>query len=221
MTGKIAYRYATPVHPAEILYVNVVANYSCFNDCLFCSRPGSAGERNLYEMEIGGSLFLPQRPTVEDILSSISSEIKSSDEELAIVGLGEPLTYLPVVLEVIEGVKGQYDIRTRVNTNGSAKCLHENPVRRLEEAGLDEVRISLNATSEREYNRLCRPRLIGTYQNLLDFVRECVGSSIDTHVSFVTGFQQRESNQEFAEFAGTLGVDPEHVIFREFLRPTG
>ncbi|MBU2561812.1 MAG: radical SAM protein [Nanoarchaeota archaeon] len=226
MKGKIVYRFETPVYPANILYVNLIASYSCVNDCLFCSRPRDEkqiGKPNIYERKAGSFLFLPQNPSIDKVMGSIESEIRQDDSELAIIGLGEPLIYLPKVVEVIRRVKERYGIRTRVDTNGLVKCMYDDPADRLREAGLDEIRISLNAINEPEYEMLCQPKLTNAFPNLIGFVRECVDSGIDTYVSFVVGFERerirKRTKEEYARFAESLGIRPDHIILRVYVEP--
>lgn len=225
MKGKIAYRFETPIYPANILYVNLVANYNCVNDCLFCTRPrneNEIGKLNIYEKKAGSFLFLPTKPSIDKIMDSINAEIKEDDVELAIIGLGEPLVYLPTVAEVIRKVKEKYNIRTRVDTNGLVKCMYDDPAEQLADVGLDEVRISLNAINEEEYVKLCKPKFRDAFSNLTSFIRECVNSSIDTHVSFVVGFNAdgitQRTNEEYKSFALSLGVNPQNVIFRNYVK---
>lgn len=224
MKGKIAYRFETPVYPGNILYVNLVGNYRCVNDCLFCSRPRNKeeiGKPNIYEKKAGSFLFLPKAPSIDEIMDSIHAEIKEDDAELAIIGLGEPLIYLPKVVEVIRQVKNKYNIKTRIDTNGLVKCMYQNPVGQLEQAGLDEIRISLNAINEPEYNQLCQPQFKEAFCQLVSFVKECLNSSIETKVSFVTDFKSQEVStrnlEEYIAFAAFLGIDKKNVILRKYV----
>jgi TatD family-associated radical SAM protein len=224
MQGKVVYRFETPRYPGDILYVNIVARYSCVNDCHFCGRPrkpAEFGRSNIYEKKAGCSLYLESSPSPYRVMREIDREIRPGDKELAFVGLGEPLMRLPAVVEVTRRTKEKYPLRTRVDTNGLAKCMHRNPAQRLEAAGLDEIRISLNATNEREYEELCRPKFKDAFPNIVEFVRECAASSIDTHVSFVVNFENGEvktrAAEEYAAFAESLGIKPEKIIFRDYV----
>ena len=120
-------------------------------------------------------------------------------------------------------MKSKYDIKTRVDTNGLVKCIYENPVRKLEKAGLDEIRISLNAVNGQEYNQLCRPKFKNAFQNLISFVKECLDSNIDTYVSFVIGFAdgkiKNRNPKEYINFATSLGIKPKNIILREHVKP--
>ena len=217
--GEIAYRFETPVYPGNIVYVNLVANYSCTNDCLFCSRPRTKediGKANIYEKKAASFLFLPKSPSVEEIMGSIEKVIKPDDEEVAIIGLGEPLIYLEKVVDVIGQVKDNYSVKIRVDTNGLVNCMYDNVVQKLEEIGLDEIRISLNAINEEEYNALCNPKFEDVWEQLIGFIKECDKSKIDTQVSFVVGFDEKRSKEEYVDFANSLGV--ENVILRDYVK---
>lgn len=220
--GKIAYRFETPEYPGNILYVNLIAKYSCINDCLFCSRPRTKediGKANIYEKKADSFLYLPNSPSIDEIMESIDKEIKKDDEELAIIGLGEPLIYFPKVIEVIKKVKENYKIKTRIDTNGLIKCMFDNPTQKLEKAGLDEIRISLNETNKEDYNKLCRPRFKNAYKKLIEFVKECNNSTIDTYVSFVIDFIKSKSREEYTNYALSLGRKKENIILRKYVPP--
>ncbi|MHC4479185.1 MAG: hypothetical protein ACYTEL_26485 [Planctomycetota bacterium] len=231
--GKIVYRFTSPAHPANILYVNLIGRYSCPNDCLFCGRPRLGREEwhpNVYEQKAGTSLYLPESPPLYEVLDAIGEEIRPDDEELAIVGLGEPLIYLQKVCEVVKSVGERYpyhDIRTRVDTDGVAACRHDNAVWRLNNAGLDEIRIALNAVNNEDYIQLCRPKLEAKdpFSFLVGFVQECLGTHIRTKVSFVIDFESKDDGvktrpkDEYATFAASLGIPLEDVIWRDYVPP--
>lgn len=225
--GKITYRFETPAYPGNILYVNLIKRYSCTNNCLFCSRPRTkqdVGKENIYEKKAGSFLYLSRSPSVERVLEEVDKDIKPSDKEVAIIGLGEPLIELLKVIKVIKGIKDKYDIQVRIDTNGFARCKYNDPVQRLEDAGLDELRISLNAINEKEYNILCRPKFDNTFPNLINFVRNAANSNIETYVSFVARFDSKiaksRTKQEYIDFATSLGVKPKNVIIRDYIKPT-
>ncbi|NQT49198.1 radical SAM protein [Candidatus Kuenenbacteria bacterium] len=226
--GKIAYRFETPIYPGNIVYVNLVDNYKCVNDCEFCSRPRTqedVGKPNIYEQKAGTSLHLKKSPSTEQVMQALESEMRDDDQEVAIIGLGEPLIHLQKVAEVIKQIKEKYDKKTRLDTNGLAKCIHpdKDSAKLLKEAGLDEIRISLNATDEEEYRNLCKPKYKNAFDKLLEFIRECQDLGIDTHVSFVINFESdnvaSKSRQDYEDFAISLGIEPDHIIFREYVKP--
>jgi TatD family-associated radical SAM protein len=220
MKGKIAYRFETPAYPGDILYVNMIANYACSCDCTFCGRPRDRKTSfggTIYEKKAGTPLFLPKSPSVNEVMTAIDANVKDDDKELAIIGLGEPLIYLPKVLEVLKQVKEQYGLNTRVDTNGLVRASNHNVVEQLSSAGLDQARISLNATNAEDYNSLCNPKVQDAFQYLVSFVRECERSDIETFVSFVTQHPQSRPEQEYIEFAQSLGIPLERIILREYM----
>ncbi len=226
--GKIAYRFETPIYPGDIIYVNLVDKYNCVNNCEFCSRPRTEkdiGKPNIYEQKAGTSLYLKKSPTTEQVMKAIESEIKEGDQEVAIIGLGEPLIHLQKVTEVIKQIREKFNIKTRLDTNGLVKCMYpnENPAELLKDAGLDEIRISLNATNNEEYSRLCHPKYKNAFENLIIFIKECQNLGIDTHVSFVINFKTEKAfsktRLEYENFAISLGIDKNHIIFREYVKP--
>lgn len=228
MKGKIAYRFETPAYPGNTLYVNIVPKYTCNNDCRFCTRPRTKkdiGKPNIYEKKSQSFLYLPREPSVQEIMKSIEREIKNSDNEIAIIGLGEPLIYLDKVIELIEQIKKKYKVRVRIDTNGLVKCIFDNPTQRLEKAGLDEIRISVNAINEQDYNALCRPKYSNAFSKLLEFVRECNNSRIETYISFVVGYKddkiKSRTEKEYIDFGVCLGIKSDNIILRKYVKPVG
>jgi len=217
---SITYRFTTPVYPENILYVNIIPHYSCINDCLFCSRPRDGREdvhqQNIYEQKAGTSLYLAKLPSVDAIVHAIEQDIQVTDTELAFVGLGESLQFLPTVLAVLKYVKGRYGIKTRVDTNGLVTCRYPNAAEQLAHC-LDEIRISLNAINSDEYNVLCRPRPHDAFKHLTSFVRQIIDVKIDTHVSFVADFSLSRTREEYTQFAESLGIQKNHIIFRDYI----
>ena len=218
MMTPITYRFTTPRYPGNILYVNIIANYACTNDCLFCSRPrtkSELGKENIYEKKAGTSLYLPRSPSIDEVMGAIDEEIEKEDTEIAFVGLGEPFIYFSKLVKIISSINKQYRIKTRIDTNGIVK--DNNAAEQLARAGLDEIRISLNAINEQEYNMLCRPKVKGAFGKLVGFVRQSIETDIETKVSFVVGFDDGRSQQEYIEFAESLGIPKDDVILRGYV----
>ncbi|MFC1728077.1 radical SAM protein [Nanoarchaeota archaeon] len=210
---NMTYRFKTPKYPRNILYVNLIANYACTNNCRFCSREDAINKKkNIYEKKAKTSLYLPKSPSVDEIVDAIGRDIREDDQELAIIGLGEPLIYFSKVAEVIKRVKEKYNIKTRIDTNGVTNKSAEQL------QGLDEIRISLNAVNEQEYNELCRPKVENAFLNLVNFVKSCANSTIDTYVSFVVGFKGTRTKEEYAQYAESLGVKKKNIIFRNYVK---
>lgn len=258
--GSVVYSFATPHdRKARTLFINMIPKYECTNNCRFCSRKDAIkGKKNIYEKKAGTSLFLAKAPENEEIVHKIVAVRKKpfpglgGTREIAFVGLGEPLMQFDRVSYAIEALREHgFKGKIRVDTNGNiyasdlrifARCCEGIPInhaKELKEAGLTDIRISVNATNKADYNALCRPvfrkALIGcggqvvrhgsesAFENILAFVKECIGENIRTCVSFVVGFDDGEvrtkSAEEYREFAKTLGVKPENVIIRKYVPP--
>lgn len=240
--GNIVYSFATPYDPkADILYVNVVPKYSCVNSCRFCSRTDAIkGKLNIYEQKAGMRLYLPRSPSVNEIVNEIDAKrkrgISRKTREVAFVGLGEPLLEFGLVRDSIKGIrKTGYKGKIRLDTNGLVKCWYDYfpfgcleiieryPAKELRQAGLDEIRISVNATSKEKYQELCRSSYDNAFENLCDFVKDCIKAGIKTKTSFVTGFEngkiKSETSKEYKNFAVSLGIKPKDIILRKYIRP--
>ena len=53
---------------------------------------------------------------------------------------------------------------------------------------IDSVSISLNASTEEEYNEICKPKIENAYESMLNFAKDCKNSGINVSMSIVTGF---------------------------------
>ncbi len=110
----------------------------------------------------------------------------SQFQEVVFTGFGEPTCRLDAVLRITAWLHQKGAI-VRLDTNGHAVLLNpgRDVVAELKTAGLDCVSVSLNAESEENYNRLCRPLFQGAYRALLDFTKNAVRSGIQTRVTVV------------------------------------
>ena len=253
MSGRekrsVVYSFATSqdLHnrKAHTLYINTIPKYECTNNCRFCSRKDAIdGKLNIYENKAGTSLFLAEAPGVEEIIRETEARIKKpflgmgGTREIAFVGLGEPLLEFNLVLDAIKELRRiGYTGKIRIDTNGQITAfrvmqfgkilpLTLNPALELRDAGLTDIRISVNATNGDDYDRICRPT-IGPWMNstddfhnhlyfpsgvlvdipkvgrafthVCDFVRDCIAVGINTCASFVVGFNDGEVKTKTAE----------------------
>jgi hypothetical protein len=158
-------------------------------------------------------------------------------EEIAFVGLGEPMSQFGLIHSAIQELRHSgYKGRIRIDTNGLIKGMAEgltlgrlelrksNHAIELRRAGLTDIRISVNATNPSDYVQLCRPCVKRPFENIRAFVGECIGAGINTCVSFVVGFDdgtvRTRSPAEYERFAlSSLGISPENILLREYIRP--
>ena len=118
-----------------------------------------------------------------------------------------------------------YSYRIRANTNGLIYHIqgYKNQARTLREAGIDEIRISLNAINSEDYRMLCNPKRGGggdPFSKVMHFIIDCKAASIDTKVSFVTGYSSKgittRSTEEYITFAQNIGFVKDDIIVRQY-----
>lgn len=168
--------------------VNFVPRGRCTNRCVFC-------EPNISSIKavINHDIVLDRDYSVEEMLRATLKvyEENSDCSEIFISGtIGEPLLYFDKLAQLISQLKRKIPLPIRLNSNGQATIINSKYssfelCERLQEAGLDSVVVSLNAVNERDYNLVCKPKLSGAFESVLDFIRASVQSKIETFVSFV------------------------------------
>ncbi|MCM8857284.1 MAG: TatD family nuclease-associated radical SAM protein [Candidatus Thiodiazotropha sp.] len=160
------------------LYLSITDR--CTLECAFC--PKTLGDMNVK----GYDLTIIHRPTAEEVIASIDDPAQY--EEVVFCGYGEPTLRLNVLLEVARHIKLQGG-RVRVNTDGLCNLVHKHNT--LPELGecVDSLSISLNAQNQEIYDLHCRPNLPGSYEAMLDFIREAPSYIADVTVSAVDGLE--------------------------------
>lgn len=141
----------------------------CTNDCLFCVRNFQDG---VYGFELAGE----RNPSAHEIREAIEDTWDERFTDAAIVGFGEPLLNLDTSLEAIVTLEELSDVPVRMDTNGQASLIHpsRNVAVELKNAGLEEIQISLNASSAKVYDLLCQSEFgLRAYDAVLQFARSC------------------------------------------------
>ena len=184
-----------PIHNG--IYVNVTNRCPCA--CTFCLRQN--GE-SVYGSD---SLWLEREPTVKEVCDSIDT--------WDFCGYGEPTERLDDLLEVAKYIKSKSDIKIRINTNGLADLIWNEPTAPKLQGLIDTVSISLNATNKEEYLKIVRPKFgIESYEAMLKFTKECtkyVPSVVMTVVDIVVSKEEQEICRKICESVGaTLRIRP-------------
>ena len=158
------------------LYLSITDR--CTLVCEFC--PKTHGD---YHVQ-GFDLEMNHRPEVEEILQSLP-DLESYDE-IVFCGFGEPTLRLKTLLAVATEIKKQGK-KIRLNTDGLGNLVNKRNI--LPELGavIDSVSISLNAQNEEVYNQHCRPQLPGSWQAMLDFVKQAPTYIDDVTVTAING----------------------------------
>lgn len=151
------------------LYVNLTNRCPC--DCVFCLRNNGSGVYG------SGPLWLEREPTVEEVCESIGSRDPGSFDEIVFCGYGEPTERLDDLLLVAKWIRSELPgVKTRINTNGLSDLVNSRHTARDLGGLVDCLSISLNASDEDEYERMCRPRFgRKSYKAMLDFAASCRG----------------------------------------------
>ena len=192
-----------PVHNG--IYVNVTNRCPCA--CTFCLRQN--GE-SVYGSD---SLWLEREPTVKEVCDSIDTWDLDKYNEVVFCGYGEPTERLYDLLEVAKYIKSKSDIKIRINTNGLADLIWNDPTVPKLQGLIDTVSISLNATNKEEYLKIVRPKFgIESYEAMLKFTKECtkyVPSVVMTVVDIVVSKEEQEICRKICESVGaTLRIRP-------------
>ncbi|MGQ9706545.1 MAG: TatD family hydrolase [bacterium] len=155
-------------------YLNITNR--CTNRCGFCVRNYSDG--------IGGyRLKLNAEPTLSEIIGALGDPRKY--EEIVFCGFGEPLIRYEIVRDVSKYIKEKGGT-VRVNTNGCAKLYTGVDTISYVSDVVDIFSISLNATDEINYNKICNPLFKNAYSEVLKSIERAKGLGKRVIVSFVS-----------------------------------
>lgn len=182
-----------PVHNG--IYVNVTNRCPCA--CTFCLRQN------------GESVYGSDK----EVCDSIDTWDLNKYNEVVFCGYGEPTERLDDLLEVAKYIKSKSDIKIRINTNGLADLIWNEPTAPKLQGLIDTVSISLNATNKEEYLKIVRPKFgIESYEAMLKFTKECtkyVPSVVMTVVDIVVSKEEQEICRKICESVGaTLRIRP-------------
>ena len=180
------------------IYVNMTNKCPC--DCVFCLR------QNKDYVFDSDSLWLDREPTVKEVCDSLDSWDLDKYSEIVFCGYGEPTERLLDLLCVAKYIKEKSDIKIRINTNGLADLIWNEPTAQKLEGLIDTVSISLNATNKEEYLKVVRPKFgIDSYDAMLKFTQDCtkyVPTVVMTVVDVVTSKEEQELCQRICESVG-------------------
>lgn len=183
------------------VYINLTNK--CTNECIFCIR-------TLKEDVCGANLWLKNdNVTAEEVIKQLK-QIRKDESDIVFCGYGEPTLKLDVLKEVSKFVKENYkNVKVRLNTNGHANVVYKRNIVPELVGLVDEISVSLNASSEALYRELTQPNLV--CENVLaeveDFIRKSVEAGIPTTASVVCGYKDYDIDVNACEkIANNLGA---------------
>lgn len=141
-------------------YLNITNR--CTLRCAFCPKFNDQWTVQNYPLR------LAHEPTIEEIIAAAGKP--EEYREIVFCGLGEPTLRLYALLEVATRLRHRAK-RIRINTDGLANLVYGRDVTPDMEGLIDALSVSLNAQNAEIYNRHCRPKLPGSWEAMLDFVK--------------------------------------------------
>lgn len=171
--GDIVYHYKTN------LYINLTNQ--CPNKCEFCDIE-SIGQ------DINSDLIVQTEPDFDKVVEILEEKLNQYNvKEVVFCGGGEPLMRLDLLLEIANYIDKNHSVDIRINTTGYPYIFYDDRevVKELKESEVDSVVVSVNSTSEQEYQALCNPKIEDAYQKTLNFVEKCKQIGLNTSMSFV------------------------------------
>lgn len=181
------------------LYINLTNRCPC--RCEFCIKnyTNSLGDAD--------SLMLESEPSVEEVLTELNNTDINKYDEIVFCGYGEPTERLPELLEIAKYLKDKTNIKLRINTIGLANLRYGRDITPEFEGLIDAVNVSMNESDEEKYIKLCHPEFgTGSYDAMLDFIKNVKQHVPSVTVSVVGGSLSRESAEKCASMAKELGV---------------
>lgn len=172
------------------IYINLTNK--CTNDCIFCLRKDK-------DDVCGQKLWLDdENSTADDVINQLKSFKISS--EIIFCGYGEPLLKLDVLKEVASYIKKNYpQTKIRINTNGHANYVYKRNIVPELKGLIDEISVSLNASTKDQYNKLSQPVFENAYDEVKNFITSCTDENISTVASVVEGYKGLHLNLEECE----------------------
>ncbi len=185
--GEIAYRIRNS------LYLNVTNR--CTNRCSFCVRSHS-------DFVKGHNLRLGREPSIDELKEAVGDP--AGYAEVVFCGYGEPLLRLDLVKELSAWIKAKGG-RVRINTNGQGNLIHKRNILPELAGVVDSLSVSLDAPDSETYERICLPASGGTFEGVLEFIREARKYFADVQATVIE--MDGVDIEKCRELARTLSVD--------------
>ncbi|MBQ8323127.1 MAG: radical SAM protein [Clostridia bacterium] len=176
------------------LYINLTNK--CSNGCDFCVR----NERASY---YGNYLWLKHGdPTPEKVISAVNGfGDLSRFKEVVFCGFGEP-TYKVAEMTALCDFFHEKGLKTRLNTNGQGNLINKRDIVPELKGKIDFVNISLNASCQEKYQKICRSQFKeAAFDGLIEFAKLCRKNGVSCRFSIVDciGEEEVEACKRLAE----------------------
>ncbi|MDO8747384.1 MAG: YchF/TatD family DNA exonuclease, partial [Thermodesulfovibrionales bacterium] len=152
--GEIAYKIR------DSLYLNITNR--CTNKCSFCVRFHS-------DYVKGHNLRLSAEPTEEELKTAIGDPVQY--KEIVFCGYGEPFLRFEIVKDIARWIKERGG-RVRINTNGHGNIINRRNILPELKGFVDVISVSLDASDEKVYDRICKPDFKNAFHEVILFIKE-------------------------------------------------
>lgn len=181
------------------IYVNLTNKCPCA--CTFCLR------QTRDRMEDSDPLWLEHEPAYDEVIAEFAKWNVEEYDEVVFCGFGEPTERLDVLLKVAEWIKDNYNIKTRVNTNGLSDFIHGKDTAPLFEGKIDAVSISLNTPNPERYFELTRNKFgIESFDGMLKFAKNVKKYVPNVAMTTVSTTLTKEEEEECQRICDSIGV---------------
>lgn len=181
------------------IYVNLTNKCPCA--CTFCLR------QTRDRMEDSAPLWLEHEPAYDEVIAEFAKWNVEEYDEVVFCGFGEPTERLDVLLKVAEWIKDNYNIKTRVNTNGLSDFIHGKDTAPLFEGKIDAVSISLNTPNPERYFELTRNKFgIESFDGMLKFAKNVKKYVPNVAMTTVSTTLTKEEEEECQKICDSIGV---------------
>lgn len=181
------------------IYVNLTNKCPCA--CTFCLR------QTRDRMEDSDPLWLEHEPACDEVIAEFAKWNVEEYDEVVFCGFGEPTERLDVLLKVAEWIKDNYNIKTRVNTNGLSDFIHGKDTAPLFEGKIDAVSISLNTPNPERYFELTRNKFgIESFDGMLKFAKNVKKYVPNVAMTTVSTTLTKEEEEECQKICDSIGV---------------
>lgn len=181
------------------IYVNLTNKCPCA--CTFCLR------QTRDRMEDSDPLWLEHEPAYDEVIAEFAKWNVEKYDEVVFCGFGEPTERLDVLLKVAEWIKDNYNIKTRVNTNGLSDFIHGKDTAPLFEGKIDAVSISLNTPNPERYFELTRNKFgIESFDGMLKFAKNVKKYVPNVAMTTVSTTLTKEEEEECQKICDSIGV---------------
>jgi len=185
----------------NILYLNITNH--CTNRCDFCSQQTLPPDPTLDEID----LRLEREPTLQEIISDVSSYNLGNFSEIVFGGHGEPTCRLYDMLSTCRLIKERTDTPIRVNTNGHASMILAEDTAPMFKGLVDSVSISLNAADSDTYIKLCKPKFgENAFTGVIRFAREIVKYVPNVILTVAEGSLSENDIERCSQIASDIGA---------------